>query len=77
MTDVLNVLKRERDLHKVVVECPNPQCRQPWTFVGAQVTKLEDGIVVLGRCENCQTEADVTIASLGGYIWEPPKSLTH
>lgn len=72
MTDVLNVLRRDRVARKLVVECPNPTCRRPWTFVGAQVTKLEDGIVLLGRCEKCHTNAEVSIAALGGYIWEPP-----
>jgi hypothetical protein len=69
---LLTVLVRNRMERKLVVECPNPTCRHPWGFGDAQVTKIDDGIVLLGRCAKCHTQAEVTIASLGGYLWALP-----
>jgi len=64
---VFTVMKRDRYGRAITIACPH--CGRPVTF---NPVKLEDGFDELGTvCPNpaCAKSINITLGSLGGYIW--------
>ncbi len=66
-TDQLKVLRRDKHTRAIDIECPHCQVRVP--LRSAHVTKIADGVIVIGRCHGCQKTIDVSLPAIGGYLW--------
>lgn len=66
-TDQLKVLRRAQYAREIDIECPHCWARVP--LAPAHVTKLSDGVIVVGRCPSCQKTIDVSFPAIGGYLW--------
>jgi len=65
----LTVLKRDKFSRRIDIECPH--CQKPVPLSPSHVTKLEDGIEILGWCGECRRSINVDLPAIGGYVWSP------
>ncbi len=70
MANPLKVLGRDQAKREIDVECPHcNKVRIP--LCPAHVTKISDGVIVIGCCPGCQKTIDVGRPAIGGYLWSP------
>lgn len=64
----LTVLKRNRDTNHIEFECPT--CRNTIALGPASLTEISAGSGVVSWCKGCLSNTAVSLASLGGFLWE-------
>jgi len=72
VTPPLTVLKRNRHDNQIVFECP--ACRKSIELGPTSLTEIAAGYRVVSWCKGCLSNTDVSLASLGDFLWtqEPP-----
>jgi hypothetical protein len=70
MEELLTVLRRDHKARRILIECP--RCRWSIPLAAVSITELEAGSSVLSWCRGCTNATRVTVAALGGSLWEPP-----